>query len=191
MKTNVKTFSENVKAAKAVVNETICSPYYLVNMFNKLADGKLAGIDGLDVDTTSVKAVANVVKTLHTGRYRFDLQVFSRDSYGRICLPTTAKRCPRHGLDLIGVSPKGWQYMAPIRCTASALFAAFCKVARIDVQAAAKAEKAAAREAKAAAKAAKEFAKAKAAVTAVFGELASTFSPAEVAEKYAAIKSAK
>lgn len=195
MKTNktndVKAFNASVKNAKGTIKELVQSPYYLTNLYNKIAKGTLSQIDGLDVDNTDVKAVAKVLKGMHGGRYAFDLNVFARDSYGRICLPTTAKRCPRYGLDLISVGPKGWQYLRPVKCTAAGLFAAYCAVAKVDVKAKADAEKDAAREAKAAAKAAKELEKARRTVMAVFGDLANSFTDADILDKAKAIKSAK
>lgn len=210
-KVSAKEFNTTFKNAKNEVKGIFTSPFVIVNQLNKAAKGDFSKIENCDnLLRENIAAVAKVVKSLHTGRYAFNLDLFVKDYAGRFCTMQTLKNeCVTHTdyMDICGVSAavavdnKGREVckdengnnviFTPIACTISAYFAAFAKVAKVTLVASEKAEKQAAKDEKKAAKDEKIYNKAFAAVSAVFGEFANTFTRNEVLAKYALIKGTK
>lgn len=204
-------FNSIVKSAKGEIKGIFTSPFVIVNSLNKAAKGdysKITNCDNLLRD--NIAKVAKVVKGLHTGRYSFDLNVFVKDYAGRFCVMQTLKNevqtrvdyCDICGISAaVSMDEKGREVCkddagnsviyAPIACTFNAYFAAFAKVAKVELVASEKAAKQAAKDTKKAEKDEKVYNKAFAAVSNVFGELANTFTRDEIIAKYALIKGTK
>lgn len=205
---SAKEFAKVAKSAKVEINGIFKSPFVVVNLLNKAAKGdfsKVANCEGLTRD--NVAKVAKVVKSLHGGRYYFNLSVFDKDYLGRFCTRANYKGeisdLTADYMDINGVSAlvytdsKGREIVAdgekyitlcPIPSTISGVFSAFAKVAKVELVNGEKAEKSAK---KAAAKSEREKKAAKKGVIADYNagrisefELAAKL--AEITEKYAA-----
>lgn len=176
---SAKEFAKVAKSARVEINGIFKSPFVVVNLLNKAAKGdfsKVANCDGLTRE--NVAKVAKVVKSLHAGRYAFDLSVFDKDYLGRFCTRTNYKGeisdLIADYMDVNGVSAlvytdsKGREIVAsgekyvilcPVPATINGVFAAFAKVAKVELsnnEKAEKAEKAAKNAAEKAEKAAKK-----------------------------------
>ena len=208
---SAKEFTQIASKAQGEIKGTFASPFVIINLLNKAVKGdftKIEGVEGLP-SRENIKIVAREVKALHTGRYSFDICLFHRSEFGgRIGwwneVPTqqgelaslmagetvlcTDPKFPGRELSIregrVGV-------FRPIALTIPAVFTAFSTIVKNGKRASEKAAKQAEREAKQAAKQAEKLAKAKKVVSAVFGELANTFTEAEILSKAAIIKAAK
>ena len=191
-----KEFAQIVKGAKTEINGVFKSPFVVVNLLNKAAKGDFSKIDGCGISSDNLAKVAKVCKSLHTERYAFDLSLFEKDGKGRFC---TLCKLPKAFVydtegDAITYTYKGGEivgtsYMKPISCTINGVFAAFAKVAKVDIVETEKAEKAAQREAeKAAKKAKKEYEKMKKGVISDYNK--GMITEASLAEKLAQLREA-
>lgn len=189
-----KEFTQIVKGATKEINGVFKSPFVVVNLLNKAAKGDFSKIEGCTFTPENLAKVAKVCKSLHGGRYAFDLCLFEKDSRGRFC---TLCKLPKAFVydtdgDAITYTYKGGEivgtnYMKPIACTINGVFAAFAKVAKIDITETEKAEKAAQKAAEKAAKdAKKEYEKMKKGVIADYNK--GMFGEAVLAEKLAQLK---
>ena len=147
-------FAAIAKEAKNEVKIFSKSPYKIINDLNKAAKKNEY------CNNLPIKEVANVCKKLHSGRYAFDACLFTKFN-GKLYLSTLVdgfnKSDFNHG-DIFADS-KGRQIiwsdsklsaisLQPITISSDGIFAAFCKVAKIDIQAMNKAKKEAEKEAK-------------------------------------------
>lgn len=162
MKKNVfsaKEFTNVVKGAKVELNGIFKSPFIVVNLLNKAAKGDFSKVEGANVSKENIAKVAKVLKSMHSERYAFNLDLLTKDNKGRFATVATSKVMPIWDYQLIDVLPnKGYKYYKPIQCTINSIFNAFAKVAKVDII---ETEKAAKESEKAAKKAAKEFENAK------------------------------
>lgn len=196
-----KEFAAIAKNANKQIKEVTFSPFFICNTLNKVAKGDVSKIEGCStINVDDVKTVANECKKLHGGRYAFDFCLFDKDSFGRWCTRNTLPK--KYVFDTDGdavaytfhncdVLMDENVYLKPVPCTFVGMFAAFAKVAKVELY---ESEKATRAEKKANEKARKEsqkIAKARNAVRVLFGELCDTFSDEEVMAKYAIIKSTK
>lgn len=147
-------FSAVVKDAKNEVKSFSKSPYKIINDLNKAAKKNEY------CNHLPIKEVANVCKKLHSGRYAFDVCLFTKFN-GKLYLSTLVdgynKSDFMHGDTF--VDAKGHEIiwsdsklsaisLQPVVISYDGIFAAFCKVAKIDIQAMNKAKKEAEKEAK-------------------------------------------
>ena len=189
-----KEFSQIVKGAKSEINGVFKSPFVVVNLLNKAAKGDFSKVDGCGISSDNLAKVAKVCKSLHGERYAFDLCLFEKDSKGRFC---TLCKLPKAFVydtdgDAVTYTYKGGEivgtsYMKPISCTINGVFAAFAKVAKIDITEAEKAQKAAEKAAQKAAKDAKRtFEKMKKGIISDYNK--GMFGEAALADKLATLK---
>ncbi len=175
-----KEFSVIVKSAKCELKGTFTSPFVICNLLNKAAKGDFSKVANCsELDRENLAKVAKVVKGMHGQRYAFDMCLFEKDYKGRfvslspfkgekesltvdyidtkegisVCVLTDGK-----GREIITDKAGMLVTCTPISLTVSGVFAAFAKVARVELSAN---EKAAKDAEKAETKAAKEFEKAK------------------------------
>ena len=175
---SVSEFNEVVVNGRNELKDTFSNPFVIINALNKAAKGdfsKMKNCEGLTFE--NVKAVANVVKSLHNNRYAFDTCLLRKDSKGRFCRVAKSKVMPVWGFDLIDVNEKGYMYYKPIALNEIAFFNAFVAIAKAEVSKAEKARKKAEKEAEKAAKAtlSKAQKKAKSANEKAYKELCSKF----------------
>ena len=191
---SVSEFNEVVINGRQEMKDIFDSPFVIINALNKAAKGDFSKIDGCGISSDNLAKVAKVCKGLHTERYAFDLCLFEKDSKGRFC---TLCKLPKAFVydtegDAITYTYKGGEivgtnYMKPIACTINGVFAAFAKVAKVDIVETEKAEKAAQREAeKAAKKAKKEYEKMKKGVISDYNK--GMITEASLAEKLTQLK---
>lgn len=148
---STKEFNEVVKGAKVELNGIFKSPFVVVNLLNKAAKGDYSKIDGCNIGKENLSKVAKVLKSMHNGRYAFDLDLLTKDNQGRFVSVATSKNVPIWDYQLIDILPnKGYKYYKPLACTINSIFAAFAKVAKVEIS---DNEKAAKESQKAAAKA--------------------------------------
>ena len=208
---SAKEFNSTLKTAKGEIKGIFTSPFVIVNQLNKAAKGDFSKIENCDnLLRENVAKVAKVVKSLHNGRYAFNLDLFVKDYAGRFCTMQVSKKEIETRLDycdICGVSAavaidnKGREVCedengnnviyAPIVCTVTAFFNAFAKVAKVELTASEKAAKETEKAAKRTEKENKAYNKALAAVSAVFGELTNTLTREQILAKYSLIKGAK
>lgn len=203
-------FAQVANKAKNEIKGTFGSPFVIINLLNKAAKGDFSKIANCeDLQRANVAKVAAEVKKLHTGRYSFDISVLPRAAYnGRLgwWSPVPAQQCELASIlcgEVVLCTDPKWSgrelsvregkvgVFRAIPLTVGAIFAAYCTIVRRGKVQYEKAAKAAAKAAKEESKAAAKLAKARTIVTAVFGELAHTFSDSEIIEKAAIIKAAK
>ena len=209
-----KEFAAIAKNANKQIKDVTFSPFFICNTLNKVAKGDVSKIDGCStINVEDVKKVAKVCKNLHGGRYAFDFALFDKDSVGRFC---TRVQLPKvYTFDTVGdavsytfrgcdVNMETHTYFKPVPCTFVGMFAAFAKVAKVEIRETEKKEAAEKREAEKIAKKearAKETAAQKKARAAKKERetkvkmlsielLAGDITPEEFAEKVAAIKAA-
>lgn len=186
---SVSEFNEIVTSGREELKDTFENPFVIINALNKAVKGdfsKLKNCEGLTYE--SVKEVANVVKTLHSNRYAFDVCLFRKDSKGRFCRISKAKVMPKWGFDLVDVNEKGYMYLKPIALNEIAYYNAFVAIAKAEISKAEKARKKAEKEAEKAAKAtlSKAQKKAKSANNKAYKELCARFYKGEIcAEEFA------
>lgn len=188
-KENAKNVNNSVKNAKCELNSVLTSAFAGINYLNKVVSGKIGG--GLlpeNMDISSIKAVAAELKKIHGGRYAFTADVLRKDNNGRICTCERSKKMPIWDYQLINIINGKYEYLRPCSAgiTVGKLFAVFADIVKAD--AAAKVAKAKADAA--AAKVAANKKQMKDIVYKVFGELANTFTDAQIEEKYNIIKAA-
>lgn len=186
---SVSEFNEVVTNGRNELKDTFNNPFVIINALNKAAKGdfsKMKNCEGLTFE--NVKAVANVVKTLHGNRYAFDTSLFPKDSKGRFCRISKSKVMPVWGFDIVDVNEKGFSYLKPIALNEIAYYNAFVAIAKGEISKAEKARKQAEKAAEKAAKATltKAQRKAKSANEKAYKELCSKFYKGEIcAEEFA------
>lgn len=195
---SVAEFNEVVTDGRSELKNTFNNPFVIINALNKAVKGdfsKMKNCEGLTFE--NVKAVANVVKTLHGNRYAFDTCLLRKDSKGRFCRISKSKVMPKFGFDLVDVNEKGFSYLKPIALNEIAYYNAFVAIAKGEISKAEKARKQAEKEAEKAAKAtlSKQQKKAKSANEKAYKELCTKFYKGEIcaeefAEKANALKKA-
>ena len=195
---SVSEFNEVVTNSREELKNVFKNPFVIINALNKAAKGdfsKLKNCEGLTFE--NVKAVANVVKTLHGNRYAFDTCLLRKDSKKRFCRVSKSKVMPKWGYDLVDVNEKGFVYLKPIALNEIAFYNAFVAIAKAEISKAEKARKKAEKEAEKAAKAtlSKQQKKAKSANDKAYKELCAKFYKGEICaeeftEKAKALKKA-
>lgn len=195
---SVSEFNEIVTTGRNELKDVFNNPFVIINALNKAAKGdfsKLKNCEGLTFE--NVKAVANVVKSLHGNRYAFDTCLLRKDSKGRFCRISKSKTIPVWGFDIVDVNEKGYTYMRPIALNEIAYYNAFVAIAKAEISKAEKARKKAEKEAEKAAKAtlSKQQKKAKSANEKAYKDLCAKFYKGEIcaeefAEKANALKKA-
>lgn len=175
-----KEFSTIVKSARSELKGTFTSPFVICNLLNKAAKGDFSKVANCsELTRENLAKVARVIKSMHSGRYAFDMCMFEKDYKGRFVSLSPFKGekeslCVDYMDTKDGVSVrvltdcKGREIIenkagmlvtcTPISLTVSGVFAAFAKAAKVELSTS---EKAAKDAEKAETKAAKEFAKAK------------------------------
>lgn len=143
---STKEFNEIVKGAKVELNGTFKSPFVVCNLLNKAAKGdfsKVAGVE--DITRENLSKVAGVIKSIHNGRYAFDMCIFEKDYKGRFCTTSKVKETGMPDYyDINGISAlvytdnKGREIIdgvlyTPISLTINGIFGAFAKVAKVDI----------------------------------------------------------
>lgn len=141
---STKEFNAIVKGAKVEVNGVFSNPFVIINALNKAYKGDYSKIAGAcNFVRDNLKIVGDVLKSMHGQRYAFDASVLTKDNKGRFVNITTSKVMPIWNYQLIDVIPnKGYKYYKPIALTINAVFAAFCKVAKVEISDINKANKA-------------------------------------------------
>lgn len=154
--TSVKELNDVRKNAKAQANALVFSPFFIMNTLNGIYSGNVTkGTKELIASGYSVDAILALGKALNNGKRPFSVDMFAKDN-GIFCELVTTKKCPKWGYNLYGVSPNGWTYYRPIKCTFGAFIDAWARIAKYDVSATeAEAKKAEREKAKVAKKAAK------------------------------------
>jgi regulator of protease activity HflC (stomatin/prohibitin superfamily) len=186
---SVSEFNEVVTNGRNELKDTFSNPFVIINALNKAAKGdfsKMKNCEGITFE--NVKAVANVVKTLHDNRYAFDACLLRKDSKGRFCRVSKSKTMPIWGYDIIDVNKKGFSYLKPIALNEIAFYNAFIAIAKAEISKEEKARKKAEKEAEKAAKAtlSKAQRKAKSANEKAYKELCAKFYKGEIcAEEFA------
>lgn len=203
---NSKEFAQVANQAKKQVKGVFTSPFVIINNLNKAAKGdfsKVANCEGLEFNR--IKEVAAQVRQLHGERYAFTFDLLPKSSFNKRLgwfkpVPAMQGECAAimngeevyYNGKLLVLGANGVVgTFTDIALTEPAVFAAYCTIVRRNKQGEERAAREAAREEKRRAKELEKLAKARTAVTAVFGELAGTFSESEILSKYAAIKGAK
>ena len=189
-KENQKKVNETVKSAKTQVKNLLTNAFVGVNFFNKVVSGKIgAGLlpEGLNIN--SIKETAKLLKEIHGGRYAFTVDILHKDRYNRFCSVSFCGRVPSHNYDMIDITKAGrFSYWRPI--SEGMPFTQFFNLFADYVKADAAAKVAKAKADAAAAKVAANKKQMHDVVFAVFGELANTFTDAQIEEKYNIIKAA-
>lgn len=191
---SVSEFNEVVTNSRNELKNAFKNPFVIINALNKAAKGdfsKMKNCEGLTFE--NVKAVANVVKTLHGNRYAFDTCLLRKDSKGRFCRVSKSKAMPIWGFDIVDVNEKGFSYLKPIALNEIAYYNAFVALAKAEISKAEKARKKAEKEAEKAAKAtlSKQQKKAKSANEKAYKELCAKFYKGEICAEEFAEKAAK
>lgn len=202
-----KEFSTIVKSAKSELKGTFSSPFVICNLLNKAAKGDFSKVANCsELTRESLAKVAKVVKSMHSGRYAFDMCLFEKDYKGRFVSLSPFKgekgSLTVDYMDISGISVcvltdnKGREIITnkagmlvtctPISLTVSGVFAAFAKVAKVELSTNEKAAKAAVQ---AETKAAREYEKAKKGIikdynNGLFGESELAARLQELREKY-------
>lgn len=166
-----KEFSALVKSANVELNGTFKSPFVICNLLNKAAKGdfaKVANCENLTKD--NLAKVAKVVKSLHSGRYAFDVCVLPKtcgklgtfvsvpEKQSELCSIVSGEIVYHNGKILCVNDDNQVGVFRSIPLTITGVFNAFAKVAKVEILAT---EKAAKESEKAAKKAAKEYESAK------------------------------
>lgn len=180
---SVSEFNEIVTSGRNELKDTFNNPFIIINALNKAAKGdfsKMKNCEGLTFE--NVKAVADVVKTLHNNRYSFDVCLLRKDSKGRFCRISKSKKMPVWGVDIVDVNEKGYTYLKPIALNEIAFYNAFVALAKAEISKAEKARKKAEKEAEKAAKAtlSKAQKRAKSANEKAYKELCNKFYKGEI-----------
>ena len=182
-------FNEVVTNSRNELKDVFKNPFVIINALNKAAKGDFSKVKNCDCLTFSnVKAVANVVKSLHGNRYAFDTCLLCKDSKGRFCRISKSKVMPVWGFDIVDVNEKGYVYLRPIALNEIAYFNAFVAIAKAEISKAEKEQKKAEKEAEKAAKAtlSKAQKKAKSANEKAYKDLCTKFYKGEIcAEEFA------
>lgn len=191
---SVSEFNEVVTNGRNELKDVFNNPFVIINALNKAAKGdfsKMKNCEGLTFE--NVKAVANVVKTLHGNRYAFDTCLLRKDSKGRFCRTSKSKVMPIWGFDIVDVNEKGYTYLKPIALNEIAYYNAFVVIAKGEISKTEKARKKAEKEAEKAAKAtlSKAQKKAKNANEKAYKELCTKFYKGEICAEEFAEKAAK
>ena len=151
---SAKEFTQIVKGAKVELNGIFANPFVVCNILNKAAKGdfsKVANVEGVTKENLS--KVAGVLKSMHNGRYAFDMSIFEKDYKGRFCTTSKTKEIGTpdyyevNGFSvLVYADNKGREIIdgvlyTPIACTVKSVFNAFAKVAKVDISEKEKAQK--------------------------------------------------
>lgn len=189
---SVKEFNVIVKNANVELNGIFKSPFVVINLLNKVANGTLSKIEGCEITPENIKKVAKELKQLHGKRYAFDINVLSRDFNGKICNEYASKKCPKFGIKLSNIDENGYHYTKEIPCTITGIFNAFARIVKVDISESNRQAKADARKAKADAKEKAKIEKARKAVHLAFGnDFADTLTDAQILEKYGILRKIK
>jgi hypothetical protein len=188
-KNNAKNVNNNVKSAKNELKNVLTSAFAGINFLNKVVSGKIGGgllPSGMSVD--NIKFVAAELKKIHGGRYAFTADVLTKDNKGRICTRERSRKMPVWDFQLVDIVSGKYEYLRPCSAgiTIQKLFAVFADIVKADAAAKVAKAKADAATAKVAANKKQK----RDVVFAVFGELANTFTDAQIEEKYNIIKAA-
>ena len=189
---SVKEFNAIVKNANVELNGIFKSPFVVINLLNKVANGTLSKIEGCEITPENIKKVAKELKRMHGKRYAFDINVLQRDFNGKICNEYVSKRCPKFGIKLSNVDKCGYHYTKEIPCTITGIFNAFARIAKVDISEQNKQIKVDARKEKAVAKEKAKIEKARKAVNLAFGnDFVGTLTDAQIVEKYEILRKIK
>lgn len=197
-KAQAKALNENIKGAKGEIKNVFTNAFVVINILNRLASGKAQANTILaesGISCENVKAVAKALYKMQPQgtRYAFNVDILPHNAKDVWCIIESTRKVPAHKYELhsmnVGANSVTFKYYKPIceGVTMQAIFNAFADYAKAQAKQAVKDAK----QAQDKAKKESDFAKAKQAVTAVFGELADTFTQDEIIEKYALIKGTK
>lgn len=198
---SAKDFGTCAKGAKVELNGIFKNPFIVCNLLEKAAKGdfsKVANVNGITRENLAI--VAKTLKKLHGNRYAFSFDfllsnsdLFRKDRNNVLCSVSTSKSVPAFKydmLDIIAATDKTgakFMYLKPVNCTIIAIFNAFAKVAKVDLNSTEKAAKEAAKVAEKAAKdSAKEYEKAKKGVISDYN--AGRITEFDLADKLRALK---
>lgn len=206
--TTAKEFSGIIRNAKGEVKNTFNSPFVVCNLLNKAAKGDFSKIQNCDnLVRENVARVGSVLKSMHGGRYPFDICVLYRAENGRIGTFTAVPECQGEVCNIMNgetVMYKGRAlcvnaqnivgYFVPTQLTITGIFNAFCAVAKGEVTARERERKQAQRESERAqrereretARADKEFARTKKGIIKDYND--GKFGEAELADKLAELR---
>ena len=169
---SAKEFTNVVKGAKVEVKGVFSNPFVVCNLLEKASKGdfeKIANVS--NISRENLAKVAKVLKGMHGNRYAFSFdfllsnsELFRKDKKGLLCSVSISKTLPLWKYDLLDVipctdkTPAKFIYLRPVTCSINAIFSAFAKVAKVDINLSEKAAKVAKKAAK---DSAKEYEKAK------------------------------
>lgn len=131
--------NEQIKSGKNQIKTATHSIFYCVNELNKLAKKNEY------CDSTAVRPIADVIRTMHEERGYFGLCVFPKDSKGRFYISTVKVNgfeselpslmngeviTDKFGREVVWSEEKKCFFALEYRCTVDTLFNAFCKIAK-------------------------------------------------------------
>lgn len=152
---SAKDFANVVKGAKVEVKGVFNNPFVVCNLLEKAAKGdfeKIANVS--NISRENLAKVAKVLKGMHGQRYAFSFDfllsnsdLFRKDNNNILCSVSTSKNLPSWSFQLLDIIPctdkvpAKFVYLRPVVCSINAIFAAFAKVAKVDIKNSEKAAK--------------------------------------------------